>query len=58
MSLEQSTGRLKQTDAKIDYAALFYKKIGDIVIERAHVGNKECEDIYARAWEKSKESLN
>ena len=57
MSLEQRTGRLKQTDAKIDYAA-FYKKIGDIVIERAHVGNKECEDIYARAWKKSKESLN
>jgi hypothetical protein len=57
MSIEQSTDRLKQTDAKIDYADL-YKKIGDIVIERAHVGNKECEDIYARAWQKSKESFN
>jgi hypothetical protein len=57
MSLEQGTDRLKQTDAKIDYIAL-YKKIGDIVIERAHVGNKECEDIYVRAWQKSKESLN
>lgn len=57
MSLEQNTGRLKQIVAKIDYADL-YKKIGDIVIERAHVGNKECEDIYVRAWQATKESLN
>jgi hypothetical protein len=55
MSLEESTSQLKQTFTKIDYAAL-YEKIGDIVIERAHVGNKECQNIYSTAWQKTKES--
>jgi hypothetical protein len=35
--------------SKIDYAAL-YEKIGDIVIERAHAGDKECLSIYERAY--------
>ena len=31
--------------------------IGDIVIERAHAGDKMCEDIYTRAYRKAKELL-
>lgn len=41
----------------IDNADL-YEEIGNIVIERAHAGDKECENIYARAWQRTKESLN
>lgn len=39
-----------------DYSEL-YEEIGNIVIERAHAGDKECEDIYARAWQRTRESL-
>jgi hypothetical protein len=54
MSPEGSTSHLEHTFTKIDYVTL-YEKIGDIVIERAQVGNKECQNIYATAWEKTKE---
>ena len=38
-----------RTSKMINYAAL-YEKIGDIVIERAHAGDKECLSIYERAY--------
>lgn len=37
-----------------DYTVL-YEQIGNIVIERAHAGDKNCGDIYTRAFAKAKE---
>jgi hypothetical protein len=44
-----------QPRRQIDNSQL-YENIGDIVIERAHAGDRECENIYAQAWQKTKDS--
>lgn len=55
-SLREAPNSKPQTP-NIDNADL-YSYIGDIVIERAHAGDKMCEDIYTRAYRKTKELLN
>ncbi|HEU4443553.1 MAG TPA: hypothetical protein VFR94_02650 [Nitrososphaeraceae archaeon] len=44
-----------QPRRQVDNSQL-YENIGNIVIERAHAGDQECEDIYARAWQRTRES--
>ena len=52
-TLESGTQSVAQATPKtIDYAAL-YQAIGDIVIERAHTGDQNCEQIYEVAWKKT-----
>lgn len=46
-----------QSRRQIDNSQL-YENIGNIIIERAHAGDKECEDIYVCAWQKTKDSLS
>lgn len=56
-ALESQTHLTSKTTPKsIDYIQL-YESIGDIVIECAHAGDKNCEDIYIRAYTKAKELL-
>jgi hypothetical protein len=52
MNLQGSVSRLNPTPVKIDYASL-YERIGDIVIERAHAGDKQCQEIYEHAWNRT-----
>lgn len=46
-----------QPRRQIDNSQL-YENIGNIVIERAHAGDRECENINARAWLKTKASIS
>lgn len=55
-ALGENRTHLIQTPTKIDYAQL-YESIGDIVIERAHAGDKECQSIYEHAYRKARKAF-